>query len=312
MLDFSHLPNATNADIQVFTSTNNGLATDDVRTWIKPRGKSMLNILMIGRGGAGGTGVVGANSTAAGGGGGGSGAMIMLTMPMWAVPNILYFGFGNFSAGNSWVAISPGINQSTAPAANCMVVQVGGGGAGGNASGATAGTAGTAGTTPTAALMPLGWAWADAAIGGQAGIAGGTTGAGAALTLPVTGLIVTGGTGGAGLGTAGVAGTAGGAFTVPTSLSFPAQPGGAGGSAATTPPGKGSVGYKALSETNYFYGGTGGGSTHGTATGAGLVQAAGGDGAIGCGGGGMGGALTGSTAAVASKGGPGLLIFTAW
>ena len=314
MLDFSHIPTPSpNADVQAFYSPVGitGLGADYTHKWIKPRGKSMLHILLIGRGGNGGTGVIGANSTAAGGGGGASGSQVALTIPMWAIPDELYILMGAFNANSSWITVSPPVNASS-PAVNTVLALAANGGNGGNASGATAGTAGAVGTTPAANTMPLGWTWADAVIGGQAGIAGGTTGAGAALTLPTTGLIVTGGTGGAGLGTAGVAGTAGGAFTVPSSNMFFAHPGGAGGSAATTPPNQGTHGYQIWQKLAYWYGGTGGGSTHGTATGAGLVQAAGGDGGPGCGGGGMGGALTGSTAAVQAKGGPALAIFTAW
>lgn len=118
------------------------------------------------------------------------------------------------------------------------------------------------------------------------------------------------GTGGAGLGAAGVAGTAGGAFTV--AGQFPPHLGGAGGSAATTPPQNGTGGYEPIPRLFYGYGGTGGGSTHGTATGAGLVQASGGNGAVGCGGGGMGGALTASAAGQVGQGGVAWCCIVCW
>jgi hypothetical protein len=59
-------------------------------------------------------------------------------------------------------------------------------------------------------------------------------------------------------------------------------------------------------------GGTGGGSTHGTALTTGLVQSNGGDGAPGCGGGGMGGALTASTAGAVGQGGVAFAVITTW
>lgn len=150
---------------------------------------------------------------------------------------------------------------------------------------------------------------------GPAGIIGGTTGAGAAFTINASSTLTTGGTGGAGLGAGGANGSAGGAYTVPAApspLNIP-HPGGVAPTAATTPPGVGEHGKNfVLAELNipYFFGGTGGGSTHGTATGAGLVQARGGDGGYGCGGGGMGGALTGSTPAVQALGGESICIIT--
>jgi hypothetical protein len=277
-------------------------------TWYKPRGKSCCSMLLIGGGGAGGTGVIGAASTAAGGGGGGSGAMTILEMPLDFLPDILYISVGALkntgsATGSTYVATRPDTT------ANHTVAIANRGSVGGNASGATAGTAGTAGTIATNALMPLGWAWAKLALAGQVGIAGGTTGAGAALTHPLTGLRITGGTGGAGLGAGGAVGTAGGAITAIASPSYlVGAAGGLGGSAATTPPTNGASGGTYREAGFYFLGGTGGGSTHGSATGAGLVQASGGTGGIGCGSGGMGGALTGSTAGTQSPSTPGVCI----
>lgn len=305
MLDFSHIPTRYGAaTVEYFEGVAPSAAAASM-TWLKPRGKSMCNMLLVGCGGNGGNGVIGANSTAAGGGGGASGPQVSLTFPLWAVPDILFL---NLTAGGSGGVSSVSIVQNGA--SQNVLALVNAGGNGGNASGATAGTAGAAPSGSTAANMPLGWGWADNVISGQAGIAGGTTGAGAALTLPVTGLLVTGGTGGAGLGAAGAVGTAGGAFTVTTG--FPPQIGGAGGSAATTPPNNGSNGLRPIPGLMYGYGGTGGGSTHGTATGAGLVASRGGAGAPGCGGGGGGGALTGSTAGSGGLGGPAFCVITCW
>lgn len=89
-----------------------------------------------------------------------------------------------------------------------------GGSAGGNAAGATAGAAGAAGGGSAISAMPRAGSGIINGLPGIAGIIGGTTVAGAALTIPQTGLRTTGGTGGGGLPAAAVAGTAGGAFTV--------------------------------------------------------------------------------------------------
>ena len=310
MLDFSHIPTQFGAaNVQTFIGISAN-ATSNWQTWQKPRGKSMCNILLIGKGGNGGLGVVGANSTAAGGGGGGSGGQTSLTMPLWAIPDILHLSLAgmnpSITAISSYVAIAPGVVN-----ANNTIALANGGGVGGNASGATAGAAGGAGAVATAAGMPLGFPWADALLVGQAGIIGGVAVAGGALTLPVTGLLVTGGTGGGGLPAAAAVGTNGGAFTA--AGAFPPQIGGKGAAAATTPPENGSGGYNPISGLFYGYGGTGGGSTHGSATGAGLIASIGGNGAPGCGGGGNGGSLTGTpVAATVGLGGPALCIITCW
>jgi hypothetical protein len=163
--------------------------------------------------------------------------------------------------------------------------------------------------------MPLGFTVGVTTVfAGQTGIVGGAgDSTGGALTLPTTGLVVTGGTGGGGLRDTGESGRAGGAFTTPAnSLFFPPQIGGIFPTATTTPPGNGSNGINFVNDLNYFYGGTGGASTHGSATGAGAVQSFGGAGGYGCGGGGSGAALTGSTAGGGGGGGGGLAIIYAW
>lgn len=309
MLDLFHLPTNTVADIKEFKG-NSVTAGLSWQTWLKPRGVSMIHIFLLGQGGGGGAGAIGANSTAAGGGGGGSGGQTSLTMPAWMLPDILYISTGASATGAgvaSYVSIAPNIT------ANHVVAIANGGGAGGNASGATAGAAGSAGAIATVATMPLGWSFANLALAGQAGIIGGVAVAGAALTLPTTGLLVTGGTGGGGLPAAAATGTNGGAFTVPAAPSpFPPQVGGVGSATATVPADNGSNGGNFMNKLFYCYGGTGGASTHGTATGAGLAQSRGGVGGYGCGSGGSGGALTGSAASVASRGGLGYCLVVSW
>jgi hypothetical protein len=306
MLDFSHIPTntgATTVDTFIGYST---VTTLNLQTWVKPRGKTMARILLVGAGGNGGTGVIGANSAAAGGGGGGSGAQTSITIPLWAIPDVLFLQLAaGGSALGSYIAVASGAYFT-----NTTLIASAAGGNGGNGAAAVGGAAGAAGAAATAASMALGFQWLDSTLIGQAGIIGGAAVAGAALTLPATGLLVTGGTGGGGLPAAATAGTAGGAFTVVGA--FPAQVGGAAQATATSPAVSGSHGFSPIAGLTYGYGGTGGGSTHGTATGAGLVQSSGGNGAAGCGGGGMGGALTGSTAGVIGLGGPSYCIITCW
>lgn len=305
MLDFSHIPvNTGSAEIYYFQGPRrSGGANDITYTFVKPRGKSMIDILAVGSGGNGGQGAVGANSTAAGGGGGGSGAQTRLIMPLHLLPDVLYLCLEGYTASASIISIAPNVTS------NNVLAYAANGGVGGAASGATAGTAGSAGAVATASNMPLGWAFATSLVG-QAGIAGGSTGSGASLTLPTTGLRITGGTGGGGLPAAAASGTAGGGFTV--AGAFPAHPGGATQATATNPGNPGSQGKMLRSPLAYNYGGTGGGSSHGSATGAGLFGGDGGAGAPGCGGGGGGGCLTGGVAGKGGEGGTGFFIITVW
>lgn len=315
MLDLSFLPQSGNADVQTFMGLGSVATNGEMwHTWIKPRGKSMCHILLVGKGGNGGNGAVGANSTAAGGGGGGSGSMLTMTLPMWAIPDRLYLslaGSGTLTAATSYITTSLKLTAGAgAPATADTFAIAPGGGNGGNASGATAGAAGAAGAIPTVTNMLLGWVWSDTALAGQAGIIGGVAVAGGALALPTTGLLVTGGTGGGGLPAAAAVGTAGGAIT--GAGAFPTSAGGVGGSAATTPAGVGNPGTAPLAGVFMCYGGTGGGSSHGSASGAGLFGGNGAPGAPGCGGGGGGGCLTAGTAGVGGRGGPAFCIITSW
>lgn len=307
MLDFFNLPSPyAGAEVSYFFGTPQ--TGNMIQTWTKPRGKSMVHIVLVGPGGPGGNGVVGAASTAAGGGGGGGGGTTVLLMPLFFLPDTLHIMLPYNSATAAYISIAP--DTATTPPARNILSYAQNGASGGNASGATAGVLGAGGSAATAANMPLGWAFAWVAVQGQSGIAGGTTGAAGALTLPTSGALVTGGTGGAGLGAAASTGSAGGNIT--GNGVFPTLNGGTAAGAATTPPGRGNFGYRPVSSMPFFYGGTGGGSTAGNATGAGLVQASGGNGAPGCGGGGSGGALTGSTAGSPGLGGPAFCIITCW
>lgn len=307
-------PNPSGTNNQLWFTGNT--TTDGGRwvSWDKPSGFSVLSIFLLASGGGGGTGVIGAAGAAAGGGGGGSGCQTTVLIPMYLVPSKLYLSIGIGSTLDgvpSYVSAAP-----DATSLNDIICLANAGSKGGNASGATPGAAGATGSAATASVMPLGWGHVQQALAGQAGIIG-SAGTAASLTQPTTGLRVTGATGGSGVPAAG-AGAAGGQITTPRTAGtkpttvFPLRPSGSGGSATTTPPSNGQNGIVIYSPGLWFYGGTSGGATHATATGAGLVQASGGKGSYGCGGAGMSGALTGSTPGTQASGGSGLCILTWW
>jgi hypothetical protein len=313
-LDLLHIPSITgNSDVQIFYG-NSQAAGVSWQTWEKPRGKSMVNIQLFGKGGNGGLGVVGANSLAGGGGGGGSGSETSIIMPLALLPDQLYLSLAGVSQTTTLASyITVGVPVAITPWNNVLMI-ANGGGNGGNAAAGAGGALGAAGAIATVATMPLGWRYADLALAGVAGIVGGAAVAGGAYTLILTGQRLCGGTGGGGLPAAAAAGTAGGSYTItaPTT-GLPAHNAPAGVATATIPPDNGNHGYQAIA--GYFYGGTGGGSTHGTATGAGLVGSVGGNGAPGCGGGGNGGCLTGTPVHPAGDvglGGPAFCIITCW
>ena len=275
---------------------------------VVPEWARICHMILWGAGGSGGYGVVGANSTAAGGGGGGSSGQTSLTIPTQLLPPVLYcsVALGNNlgTEVNTSVCAYPDVG-----AANNVIARATGGSGGSNGSGATGGDGGTAGAIATIAQMPLGGVGNYILLAGQEGIAGGAAVEGAALTPPTTGLRCMGGTGGGGLPAAATVGQAGGLINN-SFISIPLIPGAIGPSAGTTPGADGANGFTHDFCGMYHMGGTGGSSTHGSATGAGLVGGNGGKGGTGCGGGGGGGALTGSTQGIGGYGGDGLAILT--
>lgn len=314
MLDFGNFPSATKADVQTFgansTAVNVGWAT-----WTKPRGISMVHIVGIGAAGGGGDAVAGAASTAAGGGGGGSGGLTVVMMPAILLPDTLFLSVAKGNPNNT--STSAAASYSTrvavypdATANNCVLI-VNGGASGGKSNGATAGPVGTAAAIATNATMPIGWTFSTLALAGQVGIIGGTTGNANALTLPTTGLLVTGGTGGGGVGAAGAAGGNGGAITAAGVMG--GATGGAGGAAGGANPGgtgwSGTCPFKTL---GYWLGGTGGGASGLSGTPTGSTGGNGGRGATGSGGGGGGGAFTGQQFGLGGYGGDSLVIITSW
>lgn len=293
MLDFSHVPNTMNgADVQTFTA----LGVSDFQTWIRPRGKSMFSILMVGAGAGGGGGFSAAASTArGGGGGGGSGAITRYLAPLVDIDRLYInvptggLGGGASTAGSNAVTGVVSLAQNLA-AVNALIASAGavatGGGAG---SAAAAGAAGAAATTP--GFFGQGYLGTMVSTAGNAGLIGGAqTGAvGAGTTW--AGIPLTGGMGGAGVTTTDFAGGAiTGAGWAPSI---------AGGVAVG---GRGNDGWFSRWPFGSF-GGTGGGSNNAS------IAGAGGNGAIGCGGGGGGGGVTGGAG---GNGGHGLVIITCW
>ena len=296
MLDLYNLPKTT--DVQTFIGNMQTNATS-MQKWHKPRGKNMTYMFLLGEGGNGGAGAIGAAGSAGGGGGGASGVQGQLLIPTYLLPDTLDIYLGAGGTGSISYISYPNILAS---ASIYMACSPGGNG--------TAGASGAPAAAIPIASMRLAGTGIWKSIGANGGAAGGVNTAGNNLTLPVTGIVVTGGTGGAGVPVSG-AGLNGGSYISPPPI-FPAHAGGVGGSGTTTPPSNGTNGYQANQGLFFQYGGTGGGSTHSTATGAGLVQSSGGSGAFGCGGGGSGGALTGSTAGKAGRGGPGFCMIISW
>lgn len=297
------------AEITRFGATFLSGATQAFQTWHKPAGCNFIAITCVGPGGNGGSGAVGAVSTAAGGGGGGGGAQQSALFPAYRLPEELFLLVGVGGSGQpSRVSTTPEISINP----NVMML-AGGGSAGGNAAGATAGASGGAGTGGTSTTNPLlqQFCLGMQSSGGGAGVIGGTTVAGAALAYPVGGNTM-GGTGGGGLPASGVGTNGGGITSAATTGPWIGQTGGLGAQATTTPGGKGINGYQVQPKLEYFTGGLGGGSSHATATGAGLFGGNGGDGMMGTGAGGGGGSLTGGTAGVGGKGGDGYIIIAAF
>ena len=327
MLDVFDTPSMTKADVQLFTATFQSGSTLSWQPWYKPRGISMVYIFGVGAGGGGGDGAAGTITAGAGAGtggaGGGSGGQTAILMPAVLVPDILYVAVQAGSPNRtstgagpattaSYVSVVPGGN-SPPPATN-ILFQVNSGAQGGKSAGTTA-TAGTAGAISTAAQMPLGFSYVLATpLAGQAGGAGAAVNTTpTAVALPVTGLIVTGGTAGGSLpaanGSPSISGSAitnivgsfinGGVLATLT--------GGTPGSATPTAGLTGTNGVRPFKGSLFGLGGIGGGGGGLSAGGTGAAGGNGGSGAPGCGGGGGAGCLTGQQFGLGGRGGDGFI-----
>lgn len=312
---FGTIPAPESCDFQVFkggyasvSGTGQGSTAYNV-----PPSASMLFIVCIGPGGAGGNGHTAVAGTArGGGGGGGSGAISRLLIPAKFLPKTIWMRPGlaahsaSLSGQASVVTTYPG-SSGGGLSAKGLILSANAGGNGGNgtvSAGGTAGAAGTAATAATATFQNIGM------VTWQAGQTGGAGGAhtGAAGTAVVWGgtvvLPISGGAGGGGTPTTNTD-FAGGAITGTTITSEePLVPTIAGGLATA---GRGNNGHMYFYDSNrgmILTGGSGGGTAGAAGTGG-----RGGDAAYCCGGGGGGGGVTGGTG---GAGGPGLIFVWAW
>ena len=319
MLDFNHILATPGYDIQQFYAEA-GTTLLSWQTWRKPRGVNWVYMIGVGGGGGGATGRVSA-TTSGGGGGGGSGAQTTVMIPAQLVPDTLYVqaGFGGAGAttaatggtngGSTYVAIEPGTTLT--PNMRLLVANPGSGAGAGGAAGGTAGAAGVAVAIINNCLAGRG---VYTFLAGQAGTAGGTVTpvAGTDLTVPTTGLMVTGGAGGGGCSAA--AGAAGGSIiTIPGMLGtdfYPLPISGGTLASGATPATAGAPGFVSRNFLMNF-GGAGGGAC--SATNAAGIAGAGGDAAPGSGGGGAGAPNSVvTTVARGGNGGPGFVYIISW
>lgn len=244
MLDTFGFPTPQGANYQEFYG--GGTSASAYRSWTKPRGASMVRMLLIGAGGAGADG-----TTSAGGIGGGSGAITQWVGPAIFIPDQLrvYIGKGGPSNGSAGLATFISYQAKdgsgyTLLTANRSTGQVGGTAATNNFFGASGIFSSTAGPDGAAT-------------------------AGASITASTT-IFLSGGAGGGGTTT-----TAGG--NVACNYGYPTISGGAG-----TTGGNGANGFFLTQPIMIGAGGAGGGGNTG---GAGGIGGRGGIGCGGGGGG---------------------------
>lgn len=310
--DANHLYTPYTGDVQVFlpTSAVNGQGYQE---WRKPRGCSMVQMIVIAGGGGGGGGFTRTAGSAGGGGAGGACSGISrFICPATVLPDILYVQVGQGGQGGAASAAgTAGVNSYVLTSKTAVLPNIvcysgvnapGGGGAGTGAAG------GTGGTVPTIAVTQpwnaLGEWFSTVGIVGGAG--GAQTGAVGTSITAWAALPLSPGAGGAGCTTtdfAGGAQTATALFDIGNQGYFPTTAGyvASGGTAAGTRVDGGGGQSKLTPFINS--GGGGGGSNNSGQAGNG------GNGGIGCGGGGGG---AGATGGKGGNGGPGIVIITSW
>ena len=285
-------------NIQVFLAGGN-------TTWVKPPWASVVKVVIIAPGGAGGSGAVNASSgtgvSMGGGGGGGSGGVSYGEIPAAALPSTVTVTVPTAPTGGASVTVGSSAASSGNPGGAAVTASFGtyvtaqGGSFGGGGGINAAGSNGTAGTGQFA---------------GAAGTAG--TGSGIAATQPTTSAAGPGaGCGGSGFSSNGAgAANAGNGGTTPRSAG--ATGAGLGGTSASP---NGTNGSTTLSGAPIP--GAGGGGGCGGA-GSPAVGGNGGNGG-GYGGGGAGGGAAwdstgnvGATCGAGGNGGPGIIVVTSW
>lgn len=317
MNDHFHLIGNPSYDTQIFRG-NAASTLKNWQTWRKPRGCKMVYIIAVGGGSSGGCGL-NSGTTSGGGAGGGSGAQTTVLIPAMAIPDELFIQAGQggkqpstlVSAARgvagviTYVSLEP---VSSVAGGVCLAFASAGAITGTAATTTVGGVAGTAAAIATKENM----LWATRGIYnffvGQAGAAGGaSTAVGANVTLPTTGLMVTGGAGGGGHNSTTSTFAGGNVTGVGLPQYYPTVTGGIAGTGAVAG-GQGDPGLQSL--WKILTGGAGGG---GAGLAAGLQAGGGGDGAPGCGGGGAGGSdTTRNTLARPGNGGDGFVIIVAW
>ena len=259
MLDVFGTPSPQSANYQEFYGGGSTTLVPSVRDWVKPRGASMVRMLLIGAGGGGRAG-----STINGGAGGGSGAITEWVGPAIFIPDVLRVSIGSGGAS----AISGGatsiVYQAKDGTGYTLLTASGGTGTGGaasannyfGASGIFSSIAGQSGAAQATAITASTTTFLSGGAGGAG--AAGSVGSSVACNYgypTITGGALLGGAGGDGF-----------FITQPIMLGA----GGAGGGGSTTTGGVGGAG-------GIGCGGGGGGRGSGVAGGAG---GRGGDGAV--------------------------------
>jgi len=234
MLDLFNIPTPQTANYQEFYGGT--VSQNTIRTWVKPRGASMVRIMLIGGGGGGGNG-----DSGAGGGGGGSGTVTSWIGPAIFIPDVL-----NIRVGSGGVGSTAGdpcyIYYRASNGENLLLRANAGNGGSGSTSPGSGGTAMAANQFTACGIFT--------SVAGQAGTAGNSSGAGTNQTASST-TFLSGGAGGSGgnLSTGGsvtpnygytpLSTTAAGGLTAAKNGYFITQPilvgcGGAGGSTSNT------------------------------------------------------------------------------
>lgn len=273
MLDVFNTPTPQGANYQEFYgSYPTGAGVFTTHTWVKPRGVSMVRMMLIGPGGGGGNG-----TSTTGGGGGGSGAITSWIGPAIFIPDTLIIAVGR--GGTAGVNGTDTIVRVEGNAGTGYYTILSAyGGSAGSTLGGGAGTAMSNNFFGACGIFT--------SITGQDGTAGTSSGTPTSVAASTT-TFLSGGAGGAGSSITGA--------TVTPNYGYPAS--------VATPAGanKGQDGYFITQPILVGRGGAGGGTTT-TAGGAGGI------GGIGCGGGGAGeDATTGG-----GKGGDGAVFIWSW
>jgi hypothetical protein len=273
MLDVFNTIAPSTANYQEFYYTATSSASRQ-QTWNKPRGASMVRILVIGSGGGGSNGFTGRST------GGAGGAVISLLIPALLLPDSLYIVAGRGGAGglaSNTVARNGSAGDFTgAYTLDGTGIIIASGGNGGTSSGGT-------GVTPS--ISNLGSCGVSSGQAGQNGASADTS-----ITLSTTTFL----SGGAGGSTT----TTGLGANVPAQFGYPTVSGGA------TSGANGENGYF---RTQPIMLGTGGAGGAGNASGAG---GNGGNGGLGCGGG--GGGFGSTISGAGGNGGNGAVYIWAW